>query len=274
MNSAGCFANAAWTAAIWFGEPSSSRCSASSSASAFLGVSPRRLVQSRLPRLIASGERAAISRGELERGSPGSSASRVTRPIRMRLGALDASPSEDQLLGHVEADEMRAASGVKPMSGIRPYLISRIEISHVGRRDSDVGAERQLGATADAVAVERGDHRNRQPLPVVGDALREVRRVAVAVDEQLLRDVHAVAAMKLGKSRPEQKLGPSPERTTARRPCVARQLVERGVEGPEHLRVEGVVLVARASGERRRRRREISIVTRSGFTKYIPCQGG
>ena len=52
-------------------------------------------------------------------------------------------------------------------------------------------------------------------------------------------------------SRPEQKLGPSPCRTTARTPGAAATSLGRREDALEHRAVEGVVLVGPVEGDRR-----------------------
>ena len=127
------------------------------------------------------------------------------------------------------------------MSGISPQCTSRIESYASGGDDPDVGAERDLGAAADAVAVDGGDHRRRQELPAVGDALGEVGVLAVAAGEHVLDRAAARGEAHQVEAGAEALAGAVQDDRTDR--GVGGDLVDRGVDGLEHREVERVVLV-------------------------------
>ena len=105
-----------------------------------------------------------------------------------------------------------------PMSGTRPHLRLHDAEPGVGRGDADVGAERDLQAAAEDVAVQRRDDRHRQVDPVRRHALGDVRAAGRA---RAASSIEIGPDMSDAMSRPEQKLGPSPCSTTARTPGVA-----------------------------------------------------
>ena len=78
--------------------------------------------------------------------------------------------------------------------------------------------------------------------------------------------------MKLGKSRPEQKLGPSPDSTTARRPLAERSSSsaassDRNISGSSALCLSARVRRTSATPS------EVSTVTRSGLILMPACAG-
>ena len=88
------------------------------------------------------------------------------------LGAREDAGREHQLLGDVDAAELDR-NHVPVMSGRRPQRTSLTERG-VGVDVADVGAEGDLQAAAEGVAVDGGHHRHGKLLPHLGDLLAEV----------------------------------------------------------------------------------------------------
>ena len=110
----------------------------------------------------------------------------------------------------------RGSVCVSDMSGIRPHFDLSHRKAGIRMGDSNIGSQRDLQTTAQAVAVDCCDYRYWEPHPVIGHSLDAVgdRAIQLAVGSLHPR----CADIALATSKPEQKLLPSPWRTTALTP--------------------------------------------------------
>ena len=175
------------------GPPSSgSRSPAARAAAPPRARATRPAASSRLARAAAcrAGSRRASGRRSRRR-APARLGERVVgdagaEPDPDRLGAVEHPRRQHELLGDVEADQPGQRAGDAHVGDQAPVDLADRD-ARVGCDEPDVGAERDLGAAADAVAVDRADHRDRQGLPAVGDPLGEVGVLAVAAVEDRRR---------------------------------------------------------------------------------------
>ena len=100
--------------------------------------------------------RAQAERGRAAPRSAGTTWS--ASPMRSASAAADEATGEDQLLGPGGTDQPGQPLGAAG-AGDDPQLDLRLAEGGVVGGDPDVGAQRQLAATAEGVAVDRGDHR-------------------------------------------------------------------------------------------------------------------
>ena len=218
-------------AAIWFGEPSRARCSSASSA-----ASPPRFD----PGLV---QQASCPIGSREASGPA-----ISRPARAprRRGSVGDAGDQPELLGlgpprrsrpvkvsslATSIETSRGSVRVRPMSGIRPHLISRIEKRGIGRGDPDVARRERSGRRPRT--RRRAWRRSPASAAAASRARRPGRGSRCRPREGPSSSSTGIpASKKLGTSRPEQKLGPSPERTTARTSRRVRRARLRPPPGP------------------------------------------
>ena len=134
-------------------------------------------------RPVEQGLRAADRLGAARRRSRPARASASSRGVSREPGgqARGASASrprhhpggEGQLLGHVGAHEPAEDQRAGHVGHQAPVDLADRQLG-VGVHDADVGAERDLDAAAERVAVHGGDDRDRDLLPHPGHLLAEV----------------------------------------------------------------------------------------------------
>ena len=194
---------------------------------------------------IASGLRPAISAAIDIASSSG-----AVRQLRgetecERLTPVEHPRREDELLGDIGAHQRAEHQRAGHVGHQSPVHLAHAEL-RVGMDDADVGAERDLDATAQRVAVHRGDDRNRDLLPHPTHLLAEMRDPAVL---HLSRIVRRPGRSPLAiiwndeKSRPAQNDEPSPLNTTTRTPGSVFSRSPHLGKSLEHRPVERIALL-------------------------------
>ena len=149
------------TASIWLGEPIRPTCSSvSSSRPSSTGAFQRRVVEP-LGGAHRVGRAPGDLGGELLRRRQRVLGHARHEAERRGLGARDHAAGVGQLLRDVDRHEPRQRRGDAHVRHQAPLGLHHRQ-PRVGRGEADVGAQRDLQPAAEAVAVDRGDHRRRQ----------------------------------------------------------------------------------------------------------------
>ena len=160
-------------ASTWFGRPMSEPITRRSSANCCGRRAMEQPVEQRLRTAHRVGAAPGDVAGQCHRvvvrrlGQAGGDADRV------RLAAVEHAGGERELLGHVGAHQLRQHERAGHVGHQAPVHLAHAQL-RVGVHDADVGAQRDLDAAAECVAVHRSDDRDRHLLPHPRHLLAEV----------------------------------------------------------------------------------------------------